>query len=280
MSHTWIGGDGVEYPWEDDYGVRELVGGTGLEGVPVASSTASLLGDGELRVRSRRPGAPVLVPLLFFDFDVMADMARSLMRTAEDDAPLGSIRDDDSGRSLTRVLYIGGLEGDSGRDATGQMWRRRVLELRALDPYWYGDERPVTLPVTKETLFADTATLFSAAIPFDGGGAEVLPITGDVAPDGVVRLTGPIDRYTFGTTAGAWTLSRAVAGGEVIEVDTRVASKGPRVGSSGRIEWGLLNPSSTLHRVPVSGAVIVGATSTAGAVATFTYRPRYLTPTP
>lgn len=183
-------------------------------------------------------------------------------------------------RQLEQVYCRGGLDGDENADATAPdgSWRVVTAELVALDPWWYGAELSVNLPVTMRTA-SNAAVASSGRIPSDGGGPTTISIVGDVDPDGYVELTGPFTRYTLATQTHQWTTSRtrSLAAGEKLIVDSRLATYGPRL-ISGRTDWDWLTWISTPFDVPASGALIVGAWSGVGAAARYVYRPRWSTP--
>jgi len=283
MSLTFIAGDGAEFPLDDSIGIRHMVGSTGLDAAPAELSLEPWLDrDGETRVNERRPARTILLPLFFHDEATRKSFTTAVVRTATGD--MGQLRDETSGRILLDVVYVGGLEGNDSRDARMvDQWRKAVIELRALDPYWYGDEVTLQLPVSLNTTM-NAALRLDEPIPMNGGDWVTLSIVGDAAPDGYVTLTGPFEFYVFGDLSGTWSLAEPLGGGELLVVDSRVQSFGPRrdatldVPANEAVNWSLLDAASIVHPIASDLRVVIGARSTGSPSATFTYRSRWLTP--
>jgi len=265
-----------EFILDEDHGIRHLVGGIGMDAASADTTVEPYLThDGAARTHARRPYRTMLLPLLFRDEAVRKDFTATVVKTSK--GTLGQLVDMDSDRRLLDVMYVGGLEGDDSRAMRlTDQWRKAVVELAALDPYWYGVELSVSLPVTAETTM-DAAVMMDEPIPMDGGAWSTLTIYGDEPPDGYVTLTGPITRYTFGDLTGQWTLRSALADGVQVIVDSRPQSYGPRL-PGGAVDWTLVDNVSTVHSLAADKRVVIGATSSGAATAVFTYRPRWLAP--
>jgi len=275
---------GVEIPLDGTEGVDARRGAQGAELPPISiTSYPRLIGAGDLVSNVRREPRQLTQPLLIEPDDGDVRYVLRQMAGWFGTGPCILRWEDDYGfyRQLEQVYYQSGLEGDEGSSTTGVdgSWRIANVELLALDPYWYGPETSITLPVTMRTA-SNAAIPSSGRIPSDGRDPIVgWTITGDAAADGYVELTGPITRYTLATQKQQWTLnrSRTVAAGQKVLVDSRPESYGSRLEGAIQPDWKWLTRFSVPFTMPRSG-LIAGALSGGGAAARFVYRPRWLTP--
>jgi hypothetical protein len=202
----WVDAFGVEYQFNElDLGVIVLDGPIGLDAPPVELSTAPRPGDGSILREKRYAARPVTIPLLFNGSthrEAMAALVHSFsygpgslkhVETGAEpfsmydylvDAEGNPIVDEDGApvagdpasvarvvRTLRNVVYDGGLEGDDAQARSD--WSRKVLNLVALDPYWYGETEDIALgPPEADTAYND-AVDYDAEIAYDGAAAGI-----------------------------------------------------------------------------------------------------------
>lgn len=178
-------------------------------------------------------------------------------------------------RSLRQVIYEGGLDGSGD---VNLLQRSMVVSLLALDPWWYGPADSTALSVASPTAF-DAAISFDAVIPFDGGASSPVTVTGDTDAYPVITVTGPATTLTVGSGGLDWSINVALIAGDVLVVDHRPGSRGPRK-NGGLVDWSLLTQASRLFTLaPGVTSVISGSTGSSGATTiTLEYEPRFLTP--
>jgi len=286
MSFVWVGPDGVEISLGVDSDTQLLVGAMGLDSAPATSVTEDRVsGDGAIVTQVRYPAREVVLPLYLRDGEDSEALLTSMLSTSGG-MSLGSIVETTNGRELTQVMYVGGLEGEITRDNRGRDWRKEVVQMRALDPFWYGEQEVLILPTEAETQYNANVD-YNAWLPYDGGGQFQVTVVGDAPAVGEFVLQN-MERFTFGTrirgVERTWTMARPQNPGETLIVDTRYPilferERGPHDGS-GEVDWRLLLAGSQLSDISGgTSTVIIGATPGLSPSAQFRYRSRWLRPT-
>lgn len=233
--------------------------------------------DGAALISRRRDTHPLLVPILVRDA-TRAQTKIEALATALDNGP-GQLEyaDGVNTRFMRNVIYEDGLDGDLS-NAPSSLWRKVAVSLLALDPWWYGPANSQALSVATPTAF-DAAVGFDAVLPFDGGASAGVSIVGDGESFPVITVTGPVTTLTVGSGGLLWSVANPLLSTDVLVVDHRPGSRGPRL-NGGAVDWSLLSEASRLWSLAKGVAsVISGTTGSTGATSiTMIWEPRYLTP--
>ena len=282
----WRTDDGAVTMLTRENGYQVEAGAFGLDAPPVDLIREPRTdGDGSILVKRRTTERAVLLPIF-----VRADgrhVRHLLAHLADVFRGPGTLTVSDGfgTRELRQVYYEAGLEGDEARDrAHLNEWRKVVVSLIAMDPWWYDTEADQTLtPGIGNTAFDEATVDFDDPLtPFDGGTATVYQIPGRAEAFPVWTITGAAT--TFGVSVigeSSFTIAAALATSATLVVDTRPgATYGPRLGTSGAIDWSLLTAGSRLPRLPNgSTTVVAGVTGDDGNTdLSVAFEPRWLTP--
>lgn len=275
---TWIDSAGVSTPLVEAGGYKLLRGTMGLgEAAPQNSIDDFVAFDGAVLVKRRRSTLGLLLPLLVRHATRVQTKIEELASMLER-AP-GQIQYDDgvNTRTLKNVIYEGGLGGDLS-NAPFPVWRKVAVALLALDPWWYGPANSQALSTSAVTAF-DAAIAFDSAIAFDGGAATGVNVSGDTDAYPVITVQGPATTLTVGSGGLVWSIAAALSASDVLIVDHRPGSRGPRLNAGG-VDWSLLTEASRLWTLPRGVAsVVTGIVGGSGATAiNMSWEPRYLTP--
>lgn len=188
---------------------------------------------------------------------------------------------DGTTRELTCRLKDG-LQGDLRTSTAGPLFRKTILVLRAVDPFWL-DASVVTdtyeLSVSSATFFPffpirlTNSTLFNAPVVDNIGDVDAYPIWTVTGPGSTITLRNLSTDKLLGT-------SRALLDGETLAIDTRFGMKsitfddgtGPTndyASLSAASEFWTLQPGDNSLQLEMSG-------TTADSQITLRYVPRYL----
>lgn len=285
---TWTAADGTTIELNDPAGsgVRIVEGASGLDAPPVALNISGLVGrDGGVLTNRRRPSRALVLPLVVTSTSRVMDTVGELARKLQGPGTL-VLDDGTNTRTLRDIVYEAGIDGPMTREthlvpSPGLQYRKMVVSLIALDPWWYGAETSFELSYGADTGFDDASVSFDdAGVGFDGSSSTATTITGDAAASPLVTITGPFTTCQVGIAGGeTLEIAATLADGDVITVDTAAGNRGPRINNGG-IDWSLLTAGSRLFDLPV-GAVtfVVGATGDgASSAVEVAYEPRLLTP--
>lgn len=276
---TWIDATGAATVLDGSSGFTLLDDPIGLEAANPSNTIDDYVSfDGGALVSRRRPVRQVALPILVQDATRVETAIGILASKLQGPGQL-QYSDATQTRTLKQVIYDAGIDGSG---LATPLTREVVVSLLALDPWWYGAPTVQALSTAAATPFSDAGTAFSATLPFDGGNAIGVTNAGDADAFPVVTLTGPVS--TFAVTLGVagtvgWSIATALLAGDVLVVDSRPGSRGPRL-NGGAVDWSLLTESSRLFVIP-SGttSVISSATGTSGTTsASVSFEQRYLTP--
>lgn len=279
---VWIDTDNVSTDLVASSGYEHLVGMIGMDAPPVENNMSPYLSsDGSTLVKARRPERRVGIPLLVNTSgtnvrDLIANLADILRGP-------GTLRfeQDERTRDLTNVIYEMGMEGDENPTlALADQWRKVVVGLIALDPWWYGESKSVTLSYGADIDFDDSGTDFDESIGFNGSTATPVSVSGHTAVSPVTTIEGPFTTCQVGLAGGqTFALADALADGDTITVDSRPASRGPSL-NGGPIDWSLLTPASRLWELPTGSSTLNTAVTGDGGASNIEveYRERWLTP--
>ena len=276
---TWIDTNGATTVLDDTTGFRLLTGSVGLDVPPTELNTSAYLSsDGSVLVKRRRGERRVALPMYL---NTGSSVSTAVGQAATFFQGPGTLRYSGvNTRELTNVLYEAGMEGDwSDAVAVNETWRKVVVSLRVLDPWWYGATASVQLTFAAAVGF-DAAITFDNAIGFDGSDANPVTIAGDAPASPVTTIVGPFTTLLVGVAGGqTFTLTSALAAGSTIVVDTSTGNRGPRL-NGGAIDWSLITDASRLWELPLGSSVLnAAATGTTGAsIVEVAWRERWLTP--
>lgn len=279
-SLTWIDTNGTSTVLDVSTGFRFLTGGVGLDVPPVELSTEPYLSfDGSVLVKRRRGQRRVALPLYI---NTGGTVSTAVGQAAAFFQGPGTLRYTGvNTRDLINVIYEAGMEGDwSDQVAVNETWRKLVVSLLALDPWWYGSTDTVAFQINIQVAFDDAATAFDAAISFDAASTNPILVEGDVSAFPVTTIVGPFTTLQVGLSGGqSFALADPLAGGDIITVDTRPGSRGPSR-NGGAVDWSLLTPASRLWELEVGTSVMdVAATGESGSSGIeMSWRERWLTP--
>lgn len=285
---SWVSDTGTTLALDGSGGVHVQRDVKGFDGPPIRNTIDERIGDGALRVNSRRPERVLQLPLLVDENTITAGEVVRLFQSGTFVAS--------SGRELRSVVYEAGLEGQWSVDTggiNGLSHRKFVVTLVALDPWWYGGVQTVTGSFGAPTAW-NAAVAWSAAIPWNGGASQLILNEGDVpASADIVIDPGTGNNQVVSMSlggVGGWETDFLLTG-EYTTVSTVAGRRGPTWGSAGhfneqpvRIDWTLLTAASQLFELPVGLVELVfGISAGGGAVSGdeewhVIYRPRYFTP--
>lgn len=278
-SLTWFDAAGVAVELTNlDGAVFARAGAIGLDAAPVEMTTSAYLSaSGAALVGRRFPRRRVAIP--FHISGSVRDTVQLLAATFQGPGVL-RLTQPDRVRELTNVIYELGLEGAEASGVIGQ-WSNVVVGLVALDPWWYGESKFVSLNIGAQIDFDDSDVDFDdAATGFDGPSSTGVTVDGHAAVSPVTTIEGPFDSCIIGIAGGqAFELAGPLAAGDAIIVDTRPGSRGPRL-NGGAVDWSLLTPASRLWEMPV-GVTVLNSTVSGddiGSNIEVTFRERWLTP--
>lgn len=274
---TWHAADGTSYVLDGSTGYRVTRGALGLDVPPVQNTLDPYMGsDGSALISRRRDVRMVTLPL-FIKHATRAQTLLGTLAAAFQGPGILEYSDGTVDYELRNVIYEGGMLGDQ-TEVASKLWRKVIASLVALDPWWYGDAVSVPLSFAGATAFS-AAVAFSAAIPFDGGNAASVVVTGAGQAYPVITVTGPATSVTVSLGSLGWTNAHALGGGDVLVVDTRPGSRGPRLNGAST-DWSQLTAGSRLWTLqPGPNSIVTGASGTSGATAiVMQYEPRFLTP--
>lgn len=278
MTLTWIAADNTATTLDGTTGFAVLYGSIGLDAPPTDMNLAAYLSsDGSVLVKRRHPHRRVALPMYLNTGSAETAVGQA---AAFFQGP-GTLRHVGvNTRDLTNVIYEAGMEGDWSVDlAPNGAWRKLVVSLVALDPWWYGASTSASLTFAAAVAF-DAAITFDNAIGFDGSDANPVTVAGDATAFPITTITGPFTTLLVGIAGGqTFQLAAALAAASTIVVDSTPGNRGPRL-NGGAIDWSLLTPASRLWELPVGSSVLnAAATGNTGAsLVEVAWRERWLTP--
>lgn len=283
--------DDLWLEWRDDLGgfaldetngITLVQGLSGLMAPPVSVTGSSYVStDGAAFIGSRSSERNVDLFIAFYDADGnVRDRIATLVARLHRGPGVLALGSETRTRELLNVSRDGGLTGvERGTD----FYARDVANLVALDPWWHGDTRVVSLTLSGVNIpFDDASTGFDDAVSFDGLVSSSIANGGDTVSFPVVTIRGPFTTATVRSGAtGRVELSSALAIGDTISVDTRPGNRGPRL-NGGPIDWSLLTETSRLFTIPVGGGRVSSASTGEdvgdGSLIEVSARERHLTP--
>lgn len=300
---TWLtmtGADGSEWDLSAPLdpgrgGVVVMPGPTGLEMPPpvLGVEDYALLDGGAVnKVRYGSRDMMLAVAVVAPTREAVLTLRRSLRRALDPQrGPVTlSVREPDGGQRHCRAWYVGGAEGDEGRDSAGRTWAKTGVQLRAVDPFWYGPDLDLTFGMTAGTPFLShpgpggTVPFFPLRISrslLTGG--QVVDCLSEVDTWPVWRLNGPFGaeiRLINHTTGQRLAVAAQVEVGHVLEIDTRPGRKrvelippgGPPVNA-----WPSVDTAGLWPLAPGPNTVEVSADgATPESLIQLAYTPRYL----
>lgn len=273
---TWTDVDGLATPLDGSAGVILMADPVGLDVAPPTNTIDDYLGFDGGALINRRQGPRSIALGIYVEH---ATRVETMVETIADmfQGP-GTLQwtDETGSKTLRQVIYEAGIDGSGTRNfRQGAM----VVSLVALDPWWYGDAVSVPLSFAGTTAFS-AAIAFDAAIPFDGGNSATVVVTGSKHSTAfpVITVTGP-GTVTVSLGSLGWTNTTALGASDVLVVDSRPGSRGPRL-NGGSTDWSLITPGSRLFTLAQgSNSIVVGASGTTGATTVvMQYEPRSRTP--
>lgn len=168
-----------------------------------------------------------------------------------------------------RCIYLDGMEGSEGYADGGWTYLSRfAVKLRAVDPYWHGDEwsTPVVSLPTQLPFLADSgpAHPLRLATPVALGTNMPVTVGGDVPSSAIVELRGPATQTIITSPSGLNVTIGALAAGQSFLLDTNPRNRrallngvgGPpgwsKVGAGP--QWRPLPPGAGTVSIVMSGA--------------------------
>lgn len=304
---TWVDADGNRYPLTDPAGSTILLeGAIGLDAAPVDIRSDDRPGDGAVLSNVRAPAKTLALPILCEDLDELDEIAdRFIGRTSTLEVYNG-VRS----RELIDVYYVGGLEGDAsaGRYQDGsEPWRTYVVELKALDPFWYGPPESMALGVPESIdaynaaigyntpkpyngpaagisagIGYNTATGYNTARPYNGGVNISFGVTSRLGAWPVITVNGPASTFQMVhlRTGQLVKMRTGVTLGDdqKLVVDCRPTTRSVR--RDGTLAWEMITPDSDPGMAIVAGdgvSFILGGTD-AGSYILAEWRQRWRMP--
>lgn len=272
---TWTDSAGASTILDGSTGVLLMADPIGLDVAPPTNTIDDyLVGDGAALIGRRRTARSIALGI-YVEHTTRVQTAIAQIASMFQGPGQLQWADEVNTRALRQVIYDGGIDGSGIRNfKQGAM----VVSLLALDPWWYGAAQSQALSTATATAFS-AAVAFSAAIPFDGGNSASVVVAGDGEAYPVITVTGPATTVTVGSGLTAWTNATALASTDVLVVDTRPGSRGPRL-NGGAINWALLSDASRLFTLQAGvNSIVTGVTGGSGATSiVMQWEPRYLTP--
>lgn len=227
---TWTAADGTVIDFTDEAaGYSILADGTrGLRSVPWDFTASTYAGiDGETITNVRAAAGQVTLGLMVRangETDLRSRV-RGLVRAMRPHAGFGVLAvKNESGEARSLNCYgAGGLEGDEAKDAilTGSWWRV-ALKLYAPDPWWYGEQRSISVGLGVPTTFFPIFPLRLSPSTVQGAFSVDLSDT-DTPSFPVWTITGPGTSLilTNLTTGQTLELSMTLTAGQSMVIDTR-----------------------------------------------------------
>lgn len=280
MVLTWTSATGtvIAFNAHGGIGYTMIRGALGLDAPPTQNTVDPYITfDGSALISRRRNARSVALPLLIKH----ATRAQTLVSALASALAAGGTLQYADGTvtyTLRNVIYDGGMQGDQ-REVASPLWRKVVIDLLALDPWWYGASTSTTIGTGGTTAFS-AAISFDAAVPFDGGNTTSVSITGDAEAYPVITAVGPYTTLTVGDAFGlSWSIAAALSASDTLIVDHRPGSRGPRL-NGGAVDWSLLTAASRLWTLPAGSTSVVGSASgtTGASSVSMAWEPRHLTP--
>ena len=279
----WVAADGRITELSPTEGFTILAGVTGLDAPPVELySEARTEGDGSVLVKRRTGIRYVALPMYVntgqhvrAPISLLADVFRGP----------GQLRVSDDGvnyRTLRDVYYETGLEGDESRNVSmPHAWRKFVVSLESLDPWWYASAEGQIMSLGTTEGFDASGTDFDEPdMPFDGGTSTTFTVGGHTDAYPVWTLTGPFDTCVV-TVVGSqqFEIADPLADGDILTVDSRPSARGPSLNGAA-VNWSLLTAPSRLPTF-APGVVSIDISSSgadSGSSVVAEWEPRWLTP--
>jgi hypothetical protein len=279
----WVNSAGSPLELTAANGYTILAGVYGLDAPPVELFTeARTEGDGSVLVKRRTGVRSVALPMYV---NTGGSIRTAVSLLADVFRGPGQLRVSDNGstfRTLRDVYYETGLEGDEGKAVSmPHAWRKAVISLQALDPWWYANAVGRTMTLGATTAFDASGVDFDDPdVPFDGGSTTTFQVDGHADAYPVWTIAGPFTTCVV-VIAGSesFELAAALADGDTITVDTRPGTRGPSLNGAA-VDWSLLTAASRLGTFPIgTTSVSVSSSGTdGGSSVSVTYEPRWLTP--
>lgn len=279
----WVASDGRNIELSAVNGYTILAGVQGLDAPPVELfSEARTEGDGSVLVK-RRTGVRYIALPMYVNTGTHVRAPISLLSDVFRGP--GQLRVSDDGvnyRTLRDVFYETGLQGDESRGVSmPHAWRKFVVSLQSLDPWWYASAEGQIMTIGATSAFSASGITFDDPLTqFNGGNAAVFQVAGHADAYPVWTISGPFTTCIVEVSGSQqFTLAAALADGDTLTVDTRPGSRGPSL-NGGAIDWALLTAASRLPTfTPGTVSVTVSSSGTdAGSSLIAEYEPRWLTP--
>lgn len=281
---VWVAADGRTIALTPTDGFTILAGVQGLDAPPVELFSESRTeGDGSVLVKRRTGVRYVALPLYVntgqhvrTPISLLSDVFRGP----------GQLRVSDDGsnyRTLRDVYYETGLQGDESRGVSmPSAWRKFVVSLQALDPWWYASAEGQVMTLGDTSAFSASGIDFDDPdVPFDGGQSTTFQVGGHADAYPVWTLSGPFDAGCVVLVAGSqqFETADAIPDAQYLTVDTRPASRGPSL-NGGAVDWSLLTAASRLPTfTPGTVSVAISSSGTdGGSTVVAEWEPRWLTP--
>lgn len=272
---TWVDANGASTVLDGSAGIYWGKGPIGLQ----APGPSNIIDDyttfdGGVLVNRRRSTRGFVLPIYLKHATRVQTLMSQLATMLQGPGKL-QYADGTDTRELRQVIYEAGIDGSG---TANKLQRLLAVSMLALDPWWYGPANSQALSTSAVTAF-DAAIAFDSAIPFDGGVGAGVTVLGDAEAYPVITVQGPATSLTVSCGGLSWSIAVALSASDVLVVDHRPGSRGPRL-NGGAIDWSLLSEASRLWTLPIGAtSVISGIVGATGATSiVMSWEPRYLTP--
>ncbi|WP_157407440.1 phage distal tail protein [Actinomadura atramentaria] len=258
---TWTSRSGVETiisDWRRGFLITAGAKGLGMPQYQLYLRESGAL-DGDVVTGVRAKPREIFLPIAVFG----ADRAEALARRARLAAVLDPLSVNGGGEGILsvaepgaqprsiRAYYTEGMEGTEGKDEAGWNWAKFGITLHASEPYWQGVETSMRwgiggaeetfLPIgPPKYLKVRTAQVIGTSMP--------ISCPGDVRSYPRWTIRGPVAsgaRFVNQTLGVSWQLNRALAGTDVVVVDTRPRARTIVLNGTENL-WPSLQPASDL----------------------------------
>lgn len=277
----FIDSNGVEYPL-DTPNIKVLLGMKGQFMPPIEyTEDETPLQHGSIARNFKVKPRDVDIPLLFKGSSEieLRNLVRNTLRMInplKSDGKIKIISSDGSSRVLN-CRYVGGFEGDDGRDASGTLWQKAVLGFRAFDPFWYDSSTIVKTFTTGQqaTFFPFFPIRLTSSIIFAD---IVIDNLGDVEtyPEWIIRGPGNGVVIRNFTTGEIVNINVSLDLGETIIINTKPGKKSVKKGDGTNLFGSQTDDSSLWSLQPGQNSIRIElSNATADSLVQLSYVHRY-----
>lgn len=280
---TWIAPDGSSTILDgDSFFVTKGLDGRGLPPMDNIVDEVASIDGARLRQVNVRP-REIVVPLHLqaptrdaLRASILSLLPKFYTRTADGQLVV-SYPDSTTRRIYCR--YASGMSLEESSDRAAREYQQFLLTLLANDPFWYGDIVAASWSLGASTTFLGNPIFPMRLSPSSIQGSQIVHNAGDVSAFPIWTITGPGSGLNIVNqdTGEKISLTRVLAAGEVVTIDTRPGYRTATSSSGGNI-YGSLSTDTSLWWLPAGDAPVSFGMddATAGASISISFSPRYL----